>query len=388
MQSPPRHSHSHRLATATVSKRNRRRTIAGPRHLSGCDRSSSSSSTSPTVLLVIVIVMLLGCLHIDVWRKISQLDSDNAITETYSLLTTSKQAFVSSSRRRTKFKRSSRTKVPKNRHSNKANDLLLNTTDAKLIEQQDAILSFESNEHIQNHLNPVSDDNNNDDAIDDDDTNADADADADNNNDDDEMPEGHEDSESMDRIEKLRKLPLSLSHDERTDIEDTDDESNDDDDTDDDMIAPEVMTTNRQSASSVTIISSSDSNFYKLGLVRAIGNALPPRHDANQTLRNLEFILKYEPDFEQVHKHWVFNRIVDEDLLERLLKMLQRYNQTSYTVIPFVLKDYAKKQYEFRKGHDRDELDMIHKKSFYIDKWTDNDRAKYFDVIQDKKNLC
>jgi Alginate lyase/Exostosin family len=130
------------------------------------------------------------------------------------------------------------------------------------------------------------------------------------------------------------------------------------------------------------------SSFYKIGLVRAIGNALPPRHDANQTLRNLEFILKYEPDFERVHKHWVFNRIVDQGLLQKLLGLLEQYNQTSYTVIPFVLQDYAKTQYEFRKGHSWDELDMIHNKTFFTDgEYYDVDRSAYYDKIHDPKNL-
>ncbi|KAG7369695.1 alginate lyase-domain containing protein [Nitzschia inconspicua] len=386
---PSTSSQSHRWAAATVSKRTRRRTISGPRHLLGCNCCYfSPSSSSATLLLIIFLVMLLGFLQFDVWRKLSHIDGDNAFSETYSLLTSSKQAFVSSSIKRSKLKPTSMQSLvekdaSKKRSSNKAAALFSNT-DAKLTEQRDAFPSWDSNEHIQSHPLTSSDaENNNDDNIDDDNTDDDN-TDAD-DNDDDEKPEVQENSESLDEIIMLRKLPLFFSHDERTDIEDTDDETNDDDATDDNIDGGE-MTTNGQPGSSMTI-SSSDTHYYKLGLVRAIGNALPPRHDANQTLRNLEFILKYEPNFEQLHKHWVFNRIVDKDLLQRLLNLLQRYNQTSYTIIPFVLKEYAKKQYQFRKGHYQDELDMIHNKSFYIDKWSDNDRARYFDIIQDQKNL-
>ncbi|KAG7359376.1 alginate lyase-domain containing protein [Nitzschia inconspicua] len=194
-----------------------------------------------------------------------------------------------------------------------------------------------------------------------------------------------EDYANLDQVDKLRQIPISPSYTEEND-----------DDSSSNNTYGNGVTTNGQSSLSISGNSSmitqtsfnySKSSYYNLGLVRAIGNALPPRHDANQTLRNLEFILKYEPDFEQVHKHWVFNRIVDQDLLERLLKMLQRYNQTSYTVIPFVLKDYAKKQYEFLEGHWLDELDMIHNKTFFTDDWRDNERARYYDIIQDRKNL-
>ncbi|KAL3917008.1 MAG: hypothetical protein SGILL_004914, partial [Bacillariaceae sp.] len=137
-----------------------------------------------------------------------------------------------------------------------------------------------------------------------------------------------------------------------------------------------------------TTSSSSLPSHYKLGLVRAIGNALPPRHDVNQTLRNLEFTLKYEPPFtETVHKHWVFNRILDEDLLKQLIDLLHQYNQTSYTIIPFVLEDYAKTQYEFVKGIRKDQPDMIHSPEFSSDEWGTMERAAYWDKILTWKNL-
>ncbi|KAG7339483.1 alginate lyase-domain containing protein [Nitzschia inconspicua] len=189
-----------------------------------------------------------------------------------------------------------------------------------------------------------------------------------------------------DKIRNLRQIPISPSYTEKN----NDDDGNEDNTSEDEMTTygqSYLSTTEGSSLITQTSFNYSESYYYKLGLVRAIGNALPPRHDANQTLRNLEFILKYEPDFEQVHKHWVFNRIVDQDLLERLLKMLQRYNQTSYTIIPFVLEEYAKKQYEFLEGHWLDELDMIHNKTFFTDDWRDNERARYYDIIQDRKNL-
>jgi len=141
---------------------------------------------------------------------------------------------------------------------------------------------------------------------------------------------------------------------------------------------------NSQVVSSATLAS-----FYRLGLVRTIGNALPPRHDANQTLRNLEFILKHEPSFSYVHKHWILNRIVDANLLERLLNLLHQYNHSSFTILPFELEEYAtaryqfpnyaKAQYKFKKG-----IAWAEEKNRA---WTDRGGGRYSEAIQNDKNL-
>lgn len=79
-------------------------------------------------------------------------------------------------------------------------------------------------------------------------------------------------------------------------------------------------------------------------LARTIGNALPPRHHPNQTLKNLEFILKHEVEDVQLRKHWFLNRIFDEKVEKQVLNLLDRYKQ-SYSIIPFDLNEYAQRDF-------------------------------------------
>ena len=84
----------------------------------------------------------------------------------------------------------------------------------------------------------------------------------------------------------------------------------------------------------------------QLILLRAIGNALPPRHDPEQAYENLKFTLENEYEFPYLEKLWVMNRIIDQTLLHRLEALLESHDQ-NYLVIPFNLTDYSKVQYRF-----------------------------------------
>jgi len=134
---------------------------------------------------------------------------------------------------------------------------------------------------------------------------------------------------------------------------------------------------------------------YKLGLVRSLGNALPPRHDSNQTLRNLEFLLRHEPAFENsVHKHWILNRIVDDTLLQQLENLFREYKQ-SITILPFKIKEYESTPYLYQKANEkvlgstnwRNNADLIRKQSFWEDKDKAKSRREYLDVLYNSKNL-
>ncbi|KAI2505538.1 hypothetical protein MHU86_8874 [Fragilaria crotonensis] len=71
----------------------------------------------------------------------------------------------------------------------------------------------------------------------------------------------------------------------------------------------------------------------QLILLRAIGNALPPRHDPEQAYENLKFTLENEYEFPYLEKMWVMNRIIDQTLLHRLEALLESHDQ-KYIVIP------------------------------------------------------
>ena len=84
----------------------------------------------------------------------------------------------------------------------------------------------------------------------------------------------------------------------------------------------------------------------QLILLRAIGNALPPRHDPEQAYENLKFTLEHEYEFPYLEKMWLMNRIIDQTLLHRLEALLESHDQ-KYIVIPFNLTEYSKVQYRF-----------------------------------------
>ena len=57
-------------------------------------------------------------------------------------------------------------------------------------------------------------------------------------------------------------------------------------------------------------------------LYRILGNDLPPRHGSRQTLENLRFLLDNEPDFPDLEKRWVVNRIADGEREAELIALL------------------------------------------------------------------
>lgn len=83
----------------------------------------------------------------------------------------------------------------------------------------------------------------------------------------------------------------------------------------------------------------------KFVLYRILGNDLPPRHGVGQTLSNLKFILKHEPQLASCEKRWVINRIIDQEQEKQIVSLLNRHGQ-KYIHIPFALDEYAKCHYD------------------------------------------
>ena len=75
-------------------------------------------------------------------------------------------------------------------------------------------------------------------------------------------------------------------------------------------------------------------------LYRIIGNDLYPRHDAGQSLANLQFILEHESSLEGCEKRWLLNRIRHPDKLDEIISLLQKYGY-GYDVIPFDATAFA-----------------------------------------------
>ncbi|CAG8719845.1 8479_t:CDS:2, partial [Dentiscutata erythropus] len=76
-------------------------------------------------------------------------------------------------------------------------------------------------------------------------------------------------------------------------------------------------------------------------LYRILGNDLPPRHKAGQTLKNVRFILEHEVEFLNTKKWWLLNRIADSDYEDTLINLLRLHKQ-DYIRIPFNEDEYSK----------------------------------------------
>jgi len=64
----------------------------------------------------------------------------------------------------------------------------------------------------------------------------------------------------------------------------------------------------------------------KICLIRVLGNDLPGLHAENQTIKNLEFILKNEPSFDGADKIFFLNKIVSEEKKKILTWMLKKHH--------------------------------------------------------------
>ncbi|KAK4055224.1 hypothetical protein OIV83_000504 [Microbotryomycetes sp. JL201] len=125
-----------------------------------------------------------------------------------------------------------------------------------------------------------------------------------------------------------------------------------------------------------------------LVLYRILGNDLPPRHSAGQTLRNLAFMLQHESDFSllpplgphkvhhshaygsgsknknrhqhsefgglRVDKYFVLNRIADQGMVNAIISLLQLYSvpQSRILVIPFEWEEYQRREFRWDGGVD------------------------------------
>lgn len=81
-------------------------------------------------------------------------------------------------------------------------------------------------------------------------------------------------------------------------------------------------------------------------LYRIVGNDLPPRHTAGQTVQNLQFILDHEPELPGCEKRWVVNRIIDPRIEKQILAILEE-NGKPFIHIPFDPGEYRKVGWRF-----------------------------------------
>ena len=102
----------------------------------------------------------------------------------------------------------------------------------------------------------------------------------------------------------------------------------------------------------------------KLVIIRSIGNALPPRHDPNQTITNLKFILQNEKKDDNLFlRHWVVNRLVDPSIESRALEMLESAGE-SYTWLRFDLSEYNSIPYDWTYSLESSGKDIIHDRKY------------------------
>ena len=83
----------------------------------------------------------------------------------------------------------------------------------------------------------------------------------------------------------------------------------------------------------------------RICLLRIIGNDLPGLHDSMQSYRNLEFILKNEPDFPGVDKFFIINRIVSESKKNKIKWLLNKYKKEYAAMI----KTYDETKFKYEQ---------------------------------------
>ena len=76
-----------------------------------------------------------------------------------------------------------------------------------------------------------------------------------------------------------------------------------------------------------------------VAIYRILGNALPPRHDAESALRNLRYILEHEAPFPGCTKHWILNGLIDPSLADECRKRIEAAGQECH-VLPFDEEGY------------------------------------------------
>lgn len=89
----------------------------------------------------------------------------------------------------------------------------------------------------------------------------------------------------------------------------------------------------------------------KIALFRVIGNELPPRHEAGQTVRNLKYLLDNEPNFDDVTKVFVLNRLLDPEIEAECAQLIKDAGHGLY-VIDFNEQVYGlQKTFEDKFGY-------------------------------------
>lgn len=74
---------------------------------------------------------------------------------------------------------------------------------------------------------------------------------------------------------------------------------------------------------------------------RILGNDIPVRHSPAQTLTNLSFILKHEPQLPGCEKRFLLNRIADAQIRQSLIAMISEAG-LAWDEIPLIADDYRK----------------------------------------------
>lgn len=87
-------------------------------------------------------------------------------------------------------------------------------------------------------------------------------------------------------------------------------------------------------------------------IVRILGNDLEPRHDPEQTINCLNFIIDHEQPRERVAKQFIVNRIFNREKELALVDLLEARG-LAFQKIEFVAADYARQPLDFGSfGHD------------------------------------
>lgn len=128
-------------------------------------------------------------------------------------------------------------------------------------------------------------------------------------------------------------------------------------------------------------------------LYRILGNDLPPRHGSRQTLENLRFLLDHEPEFPDLEKRWVVNRIADGEREAELIALLEERGQT-YVHIPFdreVYRAYFLDSYQLPERYNPFDIlggQLTQELSGLALEWLHRDKNRYVINVNGARNAA
>lgn len=131
----------------------------------------------------------------------------------------------------------------------------------------------------------------------------------------------------------------------------------------------------------------------EFALFRILGNSLPPRHGADEMLAHLRFTLAHEPELPGCRKHWVLNRIADEQVEAACIDLIRGAGHECIR-LPFEMHRYAQRFNDLSdlppgvERIDPDHSDVAFDASSFMIEWKYRHKNLYAIGLNEARNVA